>query len=224
MQMLEWSKTYVSNVAGEIAFLFALIMWATSFPRVRRKMFEVFFYTHHIYTLYIFFYVLHVGTAYFCMILPGIFLFIIDRYLRFLQSRQRARLVSARILPSETVELTFSKSLGEPTNSLAPYKDVTNLLICFISSTEFGFAGLTYNPTSILFVNVPSISKLQWHPFTVTSNCNSEPDKLSIVIKTEGSWSQKLYNKLSSLPAVDCFDVSVEGPYGPTSSHFLRSV
>ncbi|XP_034711486.1 ferric reduction oxidase 4-like [Vitis riparia] len=192
-EMLEWSKTYVSNVAGEIAFLFALIMWATSFPRVRRKMFEVFFYTHHIYTLYIFFYVLHVGTAYFCMILPGIFLFIIDRYLRFLQSRQRARLVSARILPSEAVELTFSKSLG-----------------------------LTYNPTSILFVNLPSISRLQWHPFTVTSNCNSEPDKLSIVIKTEGSWSQKLYNKLSSLPAVDCFDVSVEGPYGPTSSHFLR--
>lgn len=224
MQMLEWSKTYVSNIAGEIAFLIALIMWATSFPRVRRKMFEVFFYTHQMYILYIFFYVLHVGTAYFCMILPGILLFIIDRHLRFLQSRKQARLVSARILPSEAVELCFSKSPGEPIHSLSPYTNVASLQICLISSTDFGFAGLTYKPTSILFVNVPTISKLQWHPFTVTSNCKSEPDVLSIVIKTEGSWTQKLYNKLSSPSGVDCLDVYVEGPYGPTSSHFLRSV
>lgn len=49
-----------------------------------------------------------------------------------------------------------------------------------------------------------------------------EPDRLSIVIKSEGSWSQKLYQELSS--SVDYLNVSVEGPYGPTSSHFLRSV
>ncbi|XP_030934416.1 ferric reduction oxidase 4-like isoform X3 [Quercus lobata] len=190
-EMLEWRKDWVPNVAGEIAFVFAMGMWVTSFPRVRRKMFEVFFYTHHLYGFYIFFYVLHVGAAYFCMILPGIYLFFIDRFLRFLQSRRRARLVSARILPCDTVELNFSKS-----------------------------PGLIYNPTSILFLNVPSISKLQWHPFTITSNCNMEPDKLSIVIKRDGSWSQKLYQELSS--SVDYLNVSVEGPYGPTSSHFLR--
>lgn len=83
-------------------------------------------------------------------------------------------------------------------------------------------SGLNYNPTSILFVNVPCISKLQWHPFTVTSNCNMEPDKLSIVIKSGGNWSQKLYQELSS--QVDRLLVSVEGPYGPTSSNFLRLV
>lgn len=154
-------------------------------------MFEVFLYTHHLYVLYIFFYVLHVGPAYFCMILPGIFLFLVDRFLRFLQSRRSSELVSARLLPCGTVELNFSKT-----------------------------PGLTYNPTSMLFINVPSISKLQWHPFTVTSNCNMEPDKLSIVIKREGRWSQKLYHELSS--SVDHLKVSVEGPYGPTPSHFLR--
>ncbi|KAL4595076.1 hypothetical protein ACB092_12G065800 [Castanea dentata] len=190
-EMLQWRKNGVPNVAGEIAIVFAMAMWVTSFPRVRRKMFEVFFYTHHLYTLYIFFYVLHVGSAYFCMILPGIFLFLVDRFLRFLQSRQRARLVSARLLPSGIVELNFSKSQG-----------------------------LTYNPTSTVFINVHSISKLQWHPFTVTSNCNMEPDRLSIVIKREGRWSQKLYQELSS--SVDHLNVSLEGPYGPTSSPFLR--
>lgn len=194
--MLEWSSTYVSNVAGVIAFVVSLAMWVTSISRVRRKKFEVFFYSHHLYVLYVFFYILHVGVAYLCMILPGIFLFLIDRYLRFLQSRQRTRLVSARLLPCGTTELTFSKN-----------------------------PGLKYNPASILFVNVPNISRLQWHPFTITSNCNTEPDKLSVAIKSQGSWSQKLYKQLSSSSSpssVDSFEVSTEGPYGPTSFHFLR--
>ncbi|PON96999.1 Phthalate dioxygenase reductase [Trema orientale] len=165
-------------------------MWVTSFGRVRRKMFEVFFYTHHLYTLYIVFYILHVGVAYFCMILPGIFLFFIDRYLRFLQSRDRVRLLSARVLPGGNFEMNFAKS-----------------------------PGLQYNPTSILFINVPTISKLQWHPFTISSNSNMDRDKLSIVIRTEGSWSQKLYKQLSS---IDHLEVSAEGPYGPSSFSFLR--
>lgn len=189
--LLEWSSMWVSNVAGEIAIIFALAIWVTSLPRVRRKMFEVFFYTHHLYILYIFFYVLHVGAAYFCMILPGVFLFVIDRYLRLLQSRRRAKLDSARTLSCGTLELSFAKC-----------------------------PGLTYNPTSILFINVPSISKLQWHPFTITSNSSLEADKLSIIVKSEGSWSQKLYKELSS--SLDHLEVSVEGPYGPSSSHFLR--
>ncbi|XP_059304747.1 ferric reduction oxidase 4-like isoform X1 [Lycium ferocissimum] len=190
IEMLEWSSTYVSNVAGEIATLVAIAMWATSLYKIRRKMFDVFFYTHQLYSLYIFFYLLHVGAAYTCMILPGIFLFVIDRYLRFLQSKRRARLISSRLLPCSSVELTFSKN-----------------------------PALTYNPTSILYVNVPSVSKLQWHPYTVVSSSNLESDKLSVVIKCVGSWSQKLEKQLSSSP--DRLEISTEGPYGPSSSHFL---
>ncbi|GMI75541.1 ferric reduction oxidase 4 [Hibiscus trionum] len=190
-EILEWSKTWVSNVAGVIAIVIAVPMWVTSFPHFRRKKFELFFSTHHLYLLYIIFYVLHVGDAYFCMILPGIFLFLIDRYLRFLQSRQRTRLLSARVLPCGVVELNFSKT-----------------------------PGLYYNPTSVLFVNVPRISKLQWHPFTVSSSCNMEADKLSVVIKTQGTWSHKLYQEITS--SLDHLQVSTEGPYGPNSSHFLR--
>ncbi|KAI5657875.1 hypothetical protein M9H77_26668 [Catharanthus roseus] len=194
VQTLQWSSTYVSNVAGVIAFLFSLVMWITSLYGVRRKMFEVFFYSHHLYILYVFFYVLHVGVGYLCMILPGIFLFLIDRHLRFLQSRQRSRLISTRLLPCGTTELTFSKD-----------------------------PGLKYNPRSILFLNVASISKLQWHPFTVTSNCELEPDKLSVAIVSQGNWSQKLYKQLSSSsPSLDNLQVSTEGPYGPTSLRFLR--
>lgn len=71
-------------------------------------------------------------------------------------------------------------------------------------------------------MNVPSISKLQWHPFTISSNSNLEAEKLSVIIKGEGSWSNKLYQLLSSPSSVERLDVSIEGPYGPTSTNFLR--
>ncbi|XP_073138100.1 ferric reduction oxidase 2-like [Henckelia pumila] len=193
-EMLKWENTGVSNVAGELSLLAGLVLWATTLPRIRRKIFELFFYTHHLYILFVFFFVLHVGISYTSIMLPGFFLFMIDRYLRFLQSRRGVRLVSARILPCETVELNLSKSIG-----------------------------LNYTPTSIIFLNLPNISKLQWHPFTITSSSSLESDKLSVMIKGEGKWSKKLYQILSSGSApVDRLDVSVEGPYGPASTDFLR--
>ncbi|KAJ7951174.1 Ferric reduction oxidase [Quillaja saponaria] len=192
-EMLKWDKIGVSNIAGEVALLSGLFMWITTIPRIRRKVFELFFYTHYLYILFIVFFIFHVGISYSCIMLPGFYLFLIDRYLRFLQSRRQVRLVSSRVLPCETVELNFSKSHG-----------------------------LSYNPTSVMFINVPSISKLQWHPFTITSNSNLEPEKLSVVIKSEGVWSRKLYQMLSSPSSIARLDVSVEGPYGPVSTNFLR--
>ncbi|KAL8119048.1 ferric reduction oxidase 2-like [Apium graveolens] len=192
-EMLEWANRGVSNVAGELALFFGLLMWVTTIPRIRSKMFELFFYIHHLYILFMVFFVFHVGISYSCIMLPGFYLFLVDRFLRFLQSRQRARLVSARLLPCETVELNFSKSQG-----------------------------LNYTPTSIMFVNIPSISKLQWHPFTVSSNNNLEPEKISVIIKGDGDWSKKLFHTLSAPSSVDRLDVSIEGPYGPASTNFLR--
>lgn len=76
-------------------------------------MFELFFYTHYLYFLFIFFFILHVGISYSFIMLPGFYLFLVDRYLRFLQSRNRVRVLSSRVLPSDTVELNFSKSPGQ---------------------------------------------------------------------------------------------------------------
>ncbi|KAL5216495.1 hypothetical protein ABZP36_007896 [Zizania latifolia] len=194
-EMVEWAGTKVANVPGELALLSGLAMWVTTLPRIRRQMFELFFYTHHLYIVFLVFYALHVGVTVFCSILPGVFLFMVDRYLRFLQSRARVRLVSARLLATEAVELNFSKS-----------------------------PCLAHNPMSTIFINVPSISRLQWHPFTVTSSSSLEPDRLSVVIKRAGSWTKKLYETLSSLPPSQAghLDISVEGPYSPaTSAGFL---
>ncbi|XP_058740418.1 ferric reduction oxidase 2-like [Vicia villosa] len=192
-QIFTWNKVGISNVAGVVALLAGLTMWAATLPLIRRKFFELFFYIHHLYIVFVVFFVLHVGFSYSCIMLPGLYLFLIDRYLRFLQSQRKIRLVSARVLPCEAVELNFSKN-----------------------------PGLCYGPTSIIFINIPSISKLQWHPFSITSCSNTDSDTLSIVIKSSGNWSRTLYQKLSTLSPPSQLDVSIEGPYGPTSTFFSR--
>ncbi|KVI07135.1 FAD-binding 8, partial [Cynara cardunculus var. scolymus] len=79
---------------------------------------------------------------------------------------------------------------------------------------------LHYNSMSSIFINIPSISKLQWHPFSITSSSNLDLEKLSVVVKSEGTWSQKLYEELSLPSPIDHLQVSVEGPYGPASTNF----
>lgn len=192
-EALKWGDHYVSNIAGEISMLCGLALWITSYPKIRRKMFDLFLYTHYLYIFFMIFYILHVGIGFACIMLPGFYLFIIDRYLRFLQSRSKVRLISARVFSCDALQLNFSKSRD-----------------------------LSYNPTSTLFINVPSISKLQWHPFTVISSSNLEQDKLSVLIKCEGNWTKKLYDVLSSPSPIARLQASVEGPYGPASTHLLR--
>lgn len=217
--MVKWDKTGISNVAGELSMLFGLILWATTFRRVRRKSYEVFFYTHQFYALFMFFFLLHVGISFFYLVLPGVYLFLLDRYLRFLQSQQKVRFVSARLLPNETVELNFSKSSGNA-RSLPCTETIPPRLAGFDQRGLRSVSGLNYSVLSSVFICVPSVSTLQWHPFTISSNSNLEPDTLSVIIKKEGSWSQKLYQALSS-PSLERLEIAVEGPYGHVSTDFF---
>lgn len=192
-EMVKWGDHYVSNIAGEISLLCGLVMWMTTYPSIRRKMFELFLYTHYLYIFFIIFFILHIGIGFATIMLPGFYLFVIDRYLRFLQSKENVQLVSARVLPCDTIELNFSKSRA-----------------------------LNFTPTSTIFINMPIISKLQWHPFTVTSNSNLEPDRLSVLVKCEGNWTKKVYDLIASPSVAKRIQVSVEGPYGPATTDFLR--
>lgn len=109
MQLLEWKDIGVANLAGVISLLAGLFMWLTSLPGVRRINFELFFYTHQLYVVFVVFLALHVGDFIFSIAAAGIFLFMLDRFLRFCQSRKTVDILSARCLPCGTVELIVSK-------------------------------------------------------------------------------------------------------------------
>ncbi|XP_024516116.1 ferric reduction oxidase 2 [Selaginella moellendorffii] len=162
-EFILWEKTSIAGFTGMFAWIVGLLIWVTSLNPVRKQRFELFYYTHQLYILFVIGFVFHVGEKWLAMMVAGIFLFTIDRLFRFLQSRRHVEVVSARMISSETIELTFAK-----------------------------LPNMNYPAASVIFVNLPAISGLQWHPFTVTSCSGVELDKLSILVKCSGKWTYKL--------------------------------
>ncbi|KAK6920638.1 Ferric reductase transmembrane component-like domain [Dillenia turbinata] len=196
-EMWLWQKTGRIYLAGEIALITGLVIWISSLPQIRRKKFEIFYYTHHLYIVFLVFFLFHVGDRHFYMIFSGIFLFALDKLLRVIQSRPETCIVSARVFPSKVIELILPKD-----------------------------PQLEYNPTSIIFMKIPSISKLQWHSFSIASSSVVDDRSMSVIIKCEGWWTCSLYNIIhaeldSESKRMKCMPVAVEGPYGPASMDFL---
>jgi ferric-chelate reductase len=93
-------------------------MWVTSFGWVRNKYFELFFYTHQLYIIFVLFMAFHVGDFIFNMCFVGLFLFTFDRFLRFCQSRRNTGLLSTKLLPCGTYELVIAKPQGTTLDTL----------------------------------------------------------------------------------------------------------
>ncbi|KAL1810358.1 hypothetical protein ACET3Z_027348 [Daucus carota] len=197
-EIWKWQKKGRIYLAGEIAFVTALVIWITSLPQVRRRRFEIFYYTHHLYIVFLILFLFHTGDRHFYMVFPGVFLFGIDKLLRMMQSRPISCILSAKVFPSKAVELILPKD-----------------------------PRLKYTPTSIIFMKIPIISKFQWHPFSITSSSKVDDSTMSVIIKCEGWWTNSLYNIICAQLDLDanikpCIPVAIEGPYGPPSPNFLR--
>jgi len=111
--MREWKEVGVANLPGVISLSAGLLMWVTSLHPVRKRFFELFFYTHQLYVVFIVFLAFHVGDFIFSISAGAVFLFMLDRFLRFWQSRAKVDIISAACRPCGTVELVFSKPPGK---------------------------------------------------------------------------------------------------------------
>ncbi|PNT01102.1 hypothetical protein POPTR_015G083200v4 [Populus trichocarpa] len=199
-EMWRWQKTGRIYLAGEIALVTGLVIWISSLPQIRRRRFEIFYYTHHLYIVFLIFFLFHAGDRHFYSVFAGIFLFGLDKLLRIVQSRPETCVLSARIFlfPDKAIELTLPKD-----------------------------PRLKYTPTSVIYMKIPSISKFQWHPFSITSSSNLDDHTMSVVVKCNGGWTSTFYDVIqaeldSDTGSMSCMPVSIEGPYGPASLDFLR--
>ncbi|KAI3454435.1 hypothetical protein Pfo_011098 [Paulownia fortunei] len=170
-EMWKWQKKGRVYLAGEMALITGLVIWITALPQIRRKWFQFFYYTHHLYIVFLVFFLFHGGTAIF------IWFF-----------------------------LEFSSLPW--INYCVSYR-------------------LKYTPTSVIFLKIPSISKFQWHPFSITSSSSIDKHTISIIMKSEGQWTNSLYNKIHAEPDSEadqrtCIPIAIEGPYGPSSMEFIR--
>ncbi|CAL5328769.1 unnamed protein product [Camellia sinensis] len=173
--ILQWKNIGVANLAGVISLA----------------------------AVFVVFLALHVGDFIFTIAAGGIFLFVLDRFLRFCQSRKTVNVISASCLPCGTVELVISK----PGN-------------------------LQYNALSFIFLQIRELSWLQWHLFSVSSSPLDGKYHIAVLIKVLGKWTKKLRGSILNGPKEEPQEeqplqphsnltVSVEGPYGHSSPYHL---
>ncbi|OAE27343.1 hypothetical protein AXG93_441s1030 [Marchantia polymorpha subsp. ruderalis] len=196
-----WPRFGVSNLAGVISMIAGIFLWVTSLEVVRKRFFDVFYVTHHMYLLVFAFAAWHVGEFASFYFLGCVMLYFIDRFLRMIQSRDAVSVLSAQVLPSGVVKLKFPKS-----------------------------PSLTYKALGMIYINVPSVSRFEWHPFSTTSSSLENSNDMSICIKPLGGWTRSLLDSLTeSEPSKNksggCplpLKLFAEGPYGPERDYFLR--
>lgn len=72
-----------------------------------------------------------------------------------------------------------------------------------------------YTAGQYVFLQVPSLSFFQWHPFTISA-CRD--DVLQLHIKTDGDWT----NKLRDLSSESEIQVGIDGPFGAPAQRFYE--
>ncbi|GAA6040015.1 hypothetical protein JCM8097_004739 [Rhodosporidiobolus ruineniae] len=172
---------------GHIMLLLMLSIYTTAHRKIREKCFEAFWYTHHLVVLFLIAFYVHAVGCFVRGALPdqpvrclgyyswiwaiwGGIAYAFERLIREVRSRRSTTLLSVLMHPSGTMELRFSKP------------------------------SFRYKPGQWLFLNVPEVSRMQWHPFTISS----APDDrwVSVHIRQVGDWTMALGNRLGCTPSL----------------------
>ena len=193
-----------AGITGHIMVVIMFLIYTSAKRQVRQKNYEFFWYTHH---LFIPFYIIFFLHAKGCFVksadtkeckgynsalwaTPGFVFVILERLYRHYRASKPTRLTSITFHPGNTMELRFVKP------------------------------GFSFKPGQYLFLNIPSISKLQWHPFTISSA--PEEEFISVHIRIVGDWTKQaasLFALKNTLPtpyksSASMPTILIDGPYG----------
>ncbi|PNH12965.1 Ferric reduction oxidase 2 [Tetrabaena socialis] len=208
VSMLNWGMDAgVNRLSGLVALCGGWLLWVTSIPVVRRRLFN-FFLTAHltgalIFMLFAFMHRKDIAT----WVMPGVLLYLLDVAMRTVQQAFNSTTVTAT--PDEgPAAATISRDGHVLTFSLK----------CNESMTWVG--------SDTIFLNAPAISWWQWHPFTLASSSTSCPSsgggkRMVLHIKQYNRWTKRLISRL----ATDATPVKlyVSGPYSGANRSFLRA-
>ncbi|XP_044090776.1 NADPH oxidase 1 isoform X2 [Neovison vison] len=224
--------TSIAGLTGLIITVALVLMVTSAMEFIRRSYFEVFWYTHHIFIIYIIGLGIHgigglvrgqteeslneshphrcaesfkhwndqeshckhpqfegLPAESWKWILAPGVLYIFERILRFYRSQQKVVITKVVMHPSKVLELQMNKH------------------------------GFSMEVGQYIFVNCPSISYLEWHPFTLTSA--PEEDFFSIHIRAAGDWTENLIRAFEQQPS-PIPRIEVDGPFGTVSEDVFQ--
>ncbi|XP_069451595.1 NADPH oxidase 5 isoform X5 [Ovis canadensis] len=165
----------LASPTGVALLLLLLLMFACSSSCVRRSgHFEVFYWTHLSYLPMWLLLILHGPNFWKWLLVPGT-LFFLEKTISLAASRMAAlHIVEVNLLPSK----------------------VTHLLIKRPPLFH-------YRPGDYLYLNIPSIARYEWHPFTISS-APEQKDTIWLHIRSEGQWTNRLFESFKKSDPVLC--------------------
>lgn len=192
-----------AGLSGFLLLLVFTIMWVTAQAPIRQGgKFALFYIAHMGYGLWFILALIHGPVFWQWVLFPGLG-FVIELVIRWRATKQSTFVVNASLLPSKVLGLEVQRP-----------------------------ASFNYQPGDYLFIKCPSVSKYEWHPFTISS-APERPDVLSLHIRAAGSWTGKLYQlfreqreewiRSSSSQPEQGVPVYLDGPYGTPSTHIFES-
>lgn len=197
----------IENIFGLVAFVSLIVVIVTSLPIVRRRYYEVFYFCHHFYLLFFVGMCLHYSSFVFFMY-PATALYLCHRIIARAQSRY----------PVEVLELVpLSKGSSGGSSS------IIRLVL-----RRSKYAGGQYLPGQIIYLRIPAISSLEWHPFSISSY-PEHPDmaeSFSVHIRSLGNWTESLARLASTSSSskkkspMNLPLVYVDGFYGQIHNRF----
>ncbi|KNE71622.1 hypothetical protein AMAG_16181 [Allomyces macrogynus ATCC 38327] len=154
------------GLTGQVVTVALIIMVTAAARRTRRAHFEIFWYSHHLFLVYIAALLPH-GAYYFVKwqfleyIVGAATLYLIERLLREVTGWCATQIVKVVLHPASVVELRIEKPS-------AP----------------------RMRPGQYVWLNVPSVAPCQWHPFILTS----APDDAyySVHMRVVGDWTRSV--------------------------------
>ncbi|XP_049623084.1 cytochrome b-245 heavy chain [Suncus etruscus] len=224
--------TRLAGITGVVITLCLILIITSSTKIIRRSYFEVFWYTHHLFVIFFIGLAIHGaerivrgqtkesldkhkpeiceknitewGKIEECpipefagnppmtwkWIVGPMFLYLCERLVRFWRSQQKVVITKVVTHPFKTIELQMKKK------------------------------GFKMEVGQYIFVKCPEVSRLEWHPFTLTSA--PEEDFFSIHIRIVGDWTEGLFNacgcdKQEFQDAWKLPKIAVDGPFGTAS-------
>ncbi|OMH79117.1 Superoxide-generating NADPH oxidase heavy chain subunit B [Zancudomyces culisetae] len=173
-------KYFVTGLI-DMSILFVLVLF--TLPPIRRRFYELFYYTHHLFYAVVVATLLHVKISDNKVWVPGVAIYVIDKLYRMTK-----------------VQLSNKEPISVKDWTASTYE-------IRVKPTERIKRMLTYG--QYVHINCPEISKLEWHPFDIANIKGDE--YLNIYIKKDGKWTQQLYNLLFDNGASTTSSLSEQG-------------
>lgn len=178
--------------------LVMLLMYTTAHHKIRQQCFEAFWYTHHLALIFFLGFYTHAVGCFVRDTADGFSPFAGELFWKHCIGYQAWRFTLW------VGVLYFCERLYREVRA-ARETTITKVVMHPFGAMEIQFRkpSFKYKPGQWLFLNVPEVSRHQWHPFTITS-CPSDA-YISVHIRQVGDFTKALGEKLGAGPSAAKF-------------------